>query len=347
MAFVWQDKENGVDDILAEHINDVAHEVIRLEEDKANNDLSNVNDNVFKNKALSAGIEGKVLSVNGKIGNVTLIPSDIGACTTDEVEELINSSHSAVVFPRFNKIDSDIDNINKQIAEKVDKAQEIFEEELDTIILTNNQPKLFKVSKTSIGMISAFNPYYVYYGEISPLVDGKTTHLYQYKITGTGIYFRTGTRQPISPEQSWQEWTKIGSGGGGGGGAVSSVNGKVGDVVLSANDVEAYSQIPGINITGRGIEVHSNSDKNIVLFTYRDDGSFAVHDLSQKADKATTLSGYGITDVYTKGETDSQIGAAIESTSIYKADRDLSNVPNEYFLAKLNSVLPNGDEVSY
>ena len=66
-----------------------------------------------------------------------------------------------------------------------------------------------------------------------------------------------------------------------------------------------------------------------------------------KADKATTLSGYGITDVYTKGETDSQIGAAIESTSIYKSDRDLSNVPNEYFLAKLNSVLPNGDEVSY
>ena len=66
-----------------------------------------------------------------------------------------------------------------------------------------------------------------------------------------------------------------------------------------------------------------------------------------KADKPTTLSGYGITDVYTKGETDSQIGAAIESTSIYKADRDLSNVPNEYFLAKLNSVLPNGDEVSY
>lgn len=187
MAFVWQDKQNGVDDILAEHINDVAHEVIRLEEDKVNKDLSNVEDVVFKNKATSAGVAGKV----------------------------------------------------------------------------------------------------------------------------------------------------------------SSVNGKVGDVILSANDVEAYYRIPGINITGGGIEIHSNSDKNIVLFTYRDDGSFAVHDLSQKADKATTLSGYGITDVYTKGETDSQIGAAIESTSIYKAERDLSNVPNEYFLAKLNEVLPDGDEVSY
>lgn len=211
MAFVWQDKENGVDDIFAEHINDVAHEVIRLEEDKANNDLSNVDDNVFKNKAVSAGIEGKVLSVNGKEGKVTLIPSDIGACTTDEVTELINSSHSAVVFPRFNKIESDIDNINNQIAEKVDKAQEIFEEELDTIILTDSQPKLFKVSKTLTGMISAFNPYYAYWGEVPPLVDGQATSLYQYKITSDGIYFRTGTRQPTGSEQVWTSWVAIGN----------------------------------------------------------------------------------------------------------------------------------------
>lgn len=181
-------------------------------------------------------------------------------------------------------------------------------------------------------------------------------------------------------EQWKKELENSGSGSGGGGGAVSSVNGKVGDVFLSANDLNAYSLIPGINITGGGIEIHSNSDKNIILFTHRDDGSFAVHDLSQKADKtdiptkvsdlendsgyltehqnisgkadkATTLSGYGIEDAYTKDETDNQIGSAISSgvtpVLVKKAESDLSNVPNEYFLAKLNEVLPDGDEVSY
>lgn len=262
MAFVWQDKENGVDDILAKHINDVAHEVIRLEKDKVNKDLSNVEDVVFKNKATSAGVAGKV----------------------------------------------------------------------------------------------------------------------------------------------------------------SSVNGKIGDVVLSANDVKAYLQIPGIKITGRGIEIHSNSDKNMILFAYRDDGSFAVHDLTQKADKATTLSGYGIEDAYNKDEVDDKIKQAsieeveysdidnIIESGVYKLMQgegttrqgdgmwlvvsrtsdpidsviyviqymfssatseiksrtrnpmsgewfdwesigngsvDLSNVSDEAFLDKLNAVLPDGDEVSY
>lgn len=77
------------------------------------------------------------------------------------------------------------------------------------------------------------------------------------------------------------------------GGAVSSVNKKTGDVVLTASDVGAY----------------------------------------------------------TKSETTDLIKSAINSSvpelSLKKAEKDLSNVSNEDFLAKLNEVLPDGDEVSY
>lgn len=56
-------------------------------------------------------------------------------------------------------------------------------------------------------------------------------------------------------------------------------------------------------------------------------------------------------DAYTKNETNNRIGSAISSgvtpLLVKKAESDLSNVPNEYFLAKLNAVLPDGDEVSY
>ena len=130
---------------------------------------------------------------------------------------------------------------------------------------------------------------------------------------------------------------------------------EIGDI--SGHDFTANGLVSAIlsnkyTIDDIGYNCSQKADKNEIPCKVseleNDAGYLRKHqDISGKADKATTLSGYGITDVYTKGETDSQIGAAIESTSIYKADRDLSNVPNEYFLAKLNSVLPNGDEVSY
>ena len=76
--------------------------------------------------------------------------------------------------------------------------------------------------------------------------------------------------------------------------------------------------------------------------------------IENKADKATTLAGYGITDAYTKQATaqivDERISYPIGELAYVvdkKAMIDLSNVDNNDFLAKLNEVLPNGDEVSY
>lgn len=40
-------------------------------------------------------------------------------------------------------------------------------------------------------------------------------------------------------------------------------------------------------------------------------------DIANKADKATTLAGYGITDAYTKGEVDSAVGVKANSADVY------------------------------
>lgn len=79
MGFNWTDKQNGIDEIIAEDINAIAHEAIRLEKDKAESDLSNVSDEDFKIKAEGAGVVGAVSSVNGKTGDVELTASDVGA----------------------------------------------------------------------------------------------------------------------------------------------------------------------------------------------------------------------------------------------------------------------------
>ena len=96
---------------------------------------------------------------------------------------------------------------------------------------------------------------------------------------------------PMNPDKLKNE------NGTGGGGAVSSVNGKTGDVNLTASDVGAYTKAE----TKQFVEDSINESHAHVILP------------------------------------------AINS----KADANLSNVTDKAFLAKLNAVLPNGDEVSY
>lgn len=183
-----------------------------------------------------------------------------------------------------------------------------YADEIDDYYSTDNAPKLYKIIQESrMLLMKGFVPYYLYAGTIHPLVDGKGTDLYQYKITSNGILFRKGNRN--NNANTWASWGLLGSGSSGG--AVSSVNRQTGDVVLDASDVGAISDelLPKVMLA---------PNKN---------------------------------DVYTKEETNAQISSAISSgvtpTLIKKAENDLSNVSNEDFLAKLNAVLPDGDEVSY
>lgn len=60
----WIDKIDNVDDILAEHINSIAHAVIENEENKADKNLSNIDDSVFKQKAEQAGVGGGTVDLS-------------------------------------------------------------------------------------------------------------------------------------------------------------------------------------------------------------------------------------------------------------------------------------------
>ena len=99
------------------------------------------------------------------------------------------------------------------------------------------------------------------------------------------------------------------------GGAVKSVNDKTGDVKLTAKDVGALEE---------------NLRPNVMMAANKN-------------------------DVYTKAETKQFVEDSINSSHQYvilpainnKANVNLSNVDNDAFLAKLNEVLPDGDEVSY
>ena len=58
MAFIWIDKKDGEDLILASDINGIAKELINVEKDSAKKDLSNVDNETFKAKAEEAGVGG-------------------------------------------------------------------------------------------------------------------------------------------------------------------------------------------------------------------------------------------------------------------------------------------------
>lgn len=93
-------------------------------------------------------------------------------------------------------------------------------------------------------------------------------------------------------------------------GAVDSVNGKTGAVTLTKSDL------------GLG-NVDDTSDINKPISTATQDA------LNLKADKATTLSGYGITDAYTKAEVDGKLTGAFHYKGTVASESALPQEGNE------------------
>jgi hypothetical protein len=98
---------------------------------------------------------------------------------------------------------------------------------------------------------------------------------------------------------------------------VHSVNGKAGHVVLNAEDVGALpsdTPIPSLDgytteewVQEQGYATEKDIPTNVSAFN-NDAGYLTEHqDISGKADKATTLAGYGIENAYTKEEVDALV----------------------------------------
>ena len=80
--------------------------------------------------------------------------------------------------------------------------------------------------------------------------------------------------------------------------------------ILVSDLIDVYTAGDGIKITGNTISVNTTNLAN----------TFATNDsvtakLSEKADKSTTLSGYGITNAYTKSEVDTKVNAKADKST--------------------------------
>jgi hypothetical protein len=170
---------------------------------------------------------------NTNVGNGN-ISKKIGYSITDEQLKNIAAKVSGILNTISN---NKADKANSLAGYGISDGLSFVEgyaDEIDDYYSTDNEPKLYKIIQEGRMMLmNGFVPYYLYAGTIHPLVDGKGTELYQYKITSNGILFRKGNRK--NNANTWGSWGLLGSGGSGG--AVSSVNGHTGEVNLKLEDI--------------------------------------------------------------------------------------------------------------
>lgn len=116
---------------------------------------------------------------------------------------------------------------------------------------------------------------------------------------------------------------------------------------------EGSSIMAEINKKANSSEVYTKTEIDAKIGTIPENSSIMA-EINKKANSATTLAGYGITDAYTKGETDSAIASAVANASHLKREV-VSTLPEEnidlntiYMVAKSSSVLQNAyDEYMY
>lgn len=113
MEFIWADKVDGQDDVLAEDINYIASAV-----GSVNTSLTDISTRVNDLEKTT----GNVVSVNGKVGEVVLNASDVDAPTNEEVNTQISNIKGqvdtyAVVLNNLenSKADKDLANVDNSV----------------------------------------------------------------------------------------------------------------------------------------------------------------------------------------------------------------------------------------
>ncbi|MDY5928439.1 MAG: leucine-rich repeat domain-containing protein [Candidatus Onthovivens sp.] len=101
---------------------------------------------------------------------------------------------------------------------------------------------------------------------------------------------------------------------------------------------DAFSDITPSNLTvycEQGSYAETYAENNNISVVYTD---ISATDFNNKADKATTISGYGITDAYTKGEIDSKI------SNVYKikGSSTIANLPTNPDIGDVYNITDSG-----
>jgi len=135
----------------------------------------------------------------------------------------------------------------------------------------------------------------------------------------------------------------------------ASIKSKVNGIAAGAQ----VNVLEGVKVNGTAL-TPSAKVVNVTITTGATDGSIAVNgtdivikNFSNKANKATTLAGYGITDAYTRAQTDSAISSAVASVFKYRGTKKTSSelptsgqtIGDVYFVAADSSEYAwNGDK---
>lgn len=110
----------------------------------------------------------------------------------------------------------------------------------------------------------------------------------------------------------------------------ASIKSKVNGIASGAQ----VNVIESVKVNGTALTPASKA-VNVTITTGSGDGTIAVNgtdiiikNFSNKANKATTLAGYGISDAYTKAQTDSAISSAVASVFRYRGTKSaISDLP--------------------
>lgn len=110
---------------------------------------------------------------------------------------------------------------------------------------------------------------------------------------------------------------------------------KVSDLTNDSGFTSNTGTITGINMNGASKGTSGVVDLGTVLTAHQD--------ISGKADKATTLAGYGITNAYTKTEIDSNFyalngGTNLNPSSSNTVDLNLLDAPNSYYTSSTSGI---------
>ena len=140
------------------------------------------------------------------------------------------------------------------------------------------------------------------------LAKNITTDITQYAFCRDGrVMWRTRQAEtPWQPAGEWSEWEEIGG------------SSEIASGVVNQNGTISFYDADGnllFTTTGASVIGPQGDPGNDYVLTAQDKADIAgMVDISGKADKATTLAGYGITDAYTKTQTDTLLNAK-ESTA--------------------------------
>lgn len=258
-----------------------------------------LNDDIIAQMSDIEAVEDKITTINTNISNLDTTVNAYGTLinqTRNDINSLNTSKADKSEIPtKTSQLTNDSGFITEDDIPEIEQAVKSVNGKTGEIVLTGTDINVSssngKTIKTALDDIdSSLNDIQENYVELGKDVSSNTN-----SISNINTLIGDKKALPEPTKSIVQNISDINDKIGTTGGSVNSVNGKSGTVVLYAGDIAM-----------------SDSDASSIATTI--DGLDATID--SKATKATTLNGYGITDAYTKTQTDNLLANKANISSL-------------------------------